>query len=820
MQEVTVDRTPLPDRLRNADELRDAKQYEEARCAYEQIADEYPSEPEPFYKLGTLHVRLDDVAAAEASFRKAIERSSQHAAANNNLGLILLARGDLDQAERCFRISLISDPSYLDAHLNLVGLLVEATRLFEAEYFARRAIELSPTACQPYARLAQVKRASGKITEAIRFFEKALEMDSASVAALTDLGGCLWNLGQHEHAERVLLRAISKDPEFIPAWSNLLLMSNYRLAERQHVFQLHRDFGQMIRRRCGDLPSTVDSATTVRPDSRRRLRIGFISADFRRHSVAYFLRPSLVSLDRRQFELYAYHAHRVEDEITWELKPQFHMWRDVFGMQDQALAELIRGDAIDILVDLSGHTAGARPLVIGRKPAPLIVHWLGYPNTIGLDCVDYRLTDIWVDPDEAGDVFSCERLYRLERPFLCYSAPADAPDVSPPPSVESRIVRFGSFNSRAKLSDECIAMWVTILNRVPNSRLVLKSMFGTGDEESRASLSRLFVSRGIAEERIDVLKIQGKTTDHLRSYEQVDIALDTFPYHGTTTTCEALWMGVPVVTLAGDRHAARVGVTIMTNLGFDWMIARTPEDYVEKAVALAESPESLAELRGMMRARMQSSGLMDKEDMGVVLGNGLRDMWQVHCSQFSPELVLEAPLADQAPELSRFHIGGQEAREGWKIIDCQPGPGVDFVAGIEDLSMFPDASAQAIYCSHVLEHVGQGDMPATIYGLYRMLAPGGVLYLSVPDLEILSSLIARPEYSRAKKFRVMRMLFGAQVDEFDFHRIGLTYGFLDDYLRDAGFSSWERVETFGLFNDTSELRFDGLLVSLNLVVRK
>lgn len=817
---MMVNSATLLERLRDADELRDTKKYDEAHRAYGLLIEEFPDDPEPYFKLGTLYGRMDDVVAAEASFGAAIACSPQHAGANNNLGLILLARGDLDQAERCFRISLLSDPGYLDAHLNLVGLLVETTRLIEAEYFAKRAIELAPTSCQPYARLAQTKRASGQITEAMHYFEKAIEMEPKSVAALTDLGGCLWNLGRHDEAERQLLKAIDEGPEFIPAWSNLLLMSNYRLAERQHLFQRHRDFGQMIRRRCGDLPDIAGSATAVRFDSSKRIRVGFISADLRRHSVAYFLKASLQSLDRRQFELFAYYTHRVEDEMTWELKPLFHTWRYVFGMQDQALVELIHSDGIDILVDLSGHTAGGRPLVIGRKPAPVIVHWLGYPNTVGLDCVDYRLTDIWVDPDEADDVVSCERLYRLRRPFLCYSPPNVAPDVVPPPSIKSRIIRFGSFNSRAKLSDQCVEMWVAILNRIPDSRLVLKSMFGTGDEDSRDSLRRLFLERGIAEERIEILKVQGQTFDHLKAYEEVDVALDTFPYHGTTTTCEALWMGVPVVTLAGDRHAARVGVSILTSLGFDSLIASTPEDYVEIAAALAESPEALAELRGAIRPRMQTSGLMNKKEMGVALGSALREMWRSYCRQFPEEPNLGVSDTVQPPDLLRLHIGGQEVKEGWKIVDCQPRPEVDVVAGIEDLSMFPDASAQSIYCSHVLEHVSQADLPAALYGLFRILAPGGVLYLSVPDLETLSWLLVSPKHSRAEKFHVMRIMFGGQCDEFDFHRVGLTYGFLDDYLRDAGFSSWEHVESFGLFADSSEVRFDGQLVSLNLIVRK
>lgn len=279
-------------------------------------------------------------------------------------------------------------------------------------------------------------------------------------------------------------------------------------------------------------------------------------------------------------------------------------------------------------------------------------------------------------------------------------------------------------------------------------------------------------------------------------------------------------MRVPVVTLAGDRHASRVGVSLLNNVGLGELIAHSPQEYVRIASTLASSPDRLAGLRVSLRERMSSSRLMDRRAMGAALGEAFREMWRRYCERFPLALPSEEDVVAQLPELLKLHIGGVERREGWKILDVEQREEVDFVGDIRNLEAIADESCSEVYCSHVLEHIGQTEMLDTLNGLYRILAPGGRLCVSVPDLDVLATLFAQTETSKARRFGIMRMMFGAQMDEFDFHKIGLNFDFMEDYLRDVGFASVEHVESFGLFDDSSELRVEGHIISLNLIVTK
>jgi predicted O-linked N-acetylglucosamine transferase (SPINDLY family)/predicted SAM-dependent methyltransferase len=804
-----------------ADELRESGQLEAAMSAYQAVVADYPEVPDGHFKLGSLFTRLEQLNKAESCYVKALSIWPQYPEANNNLGLIYMQRGDVDAAEFCFRTALAERPDFLNANLNLSGLLHDGSRLLEAEYFAKRAITLSPDVTEGYARLGQAARSLGRINESITHFQRAAEIDPRYAQAKVELGHCYWQLGRHQDAMNELQSAIDLAPDSFAAWSNFLLASNYTQGSREQAFARHTAFGTMIRKKCGDKPVHKHVG---RQKADRRLRIGFLSSDFRRNSVAYFVKGALGHLNRAQFQLFAYYNYRSEDSVTGELKPKFHFWRSVFGLPDQEVAELIAADHIDILIDLNGLLGAARPFVLGRKPAPIQVHWLGYPNTTGLDCIDYRITDLLADPLTEDGEFYSEALWRLPQSFLCYSPPTGTPSIVPPPCLEQAEITFGSFNSRAKLSEECVSLWVKVLDAVPGSRLVLKSLYGTDDDAARDSLVQLFVVKGIDANRIEVLLRRSEVDDHLAAYSEIDIALDTFPYHGTTTTCEALWMGVPVVTLAGDRHASRVGVSILTNIELDAFVAENDDEYIEIAVALAQNRQALSGLRQTMRDRMMSSPLMDRRGMGLALGTALREMWHKHCDKLNAELSDsvegEPDVALGSPELIRLHIGGQVARDGWKVFDSDARPEVDFVGSIQDLTSFAAESCSDIYCSHVLEHVGVREILGTLNGFYRVLAPGGRLFVSVPDLDVLVWLFSSPDFSKAEKFRVMRMMFGAQVDDYDFHRIGLNFDFLSDYLRDVGFLKIEHVESFGLFDDMSETRMHGHLISINLIATK
>lgn len=307
-------------------------------------------------------------------------------------------------------------------------------------------------------------------------------------------------------------------------------------------------------------------------------------------------------------------------------------------MGDEAAARMIRDDGIDILVDLSGHTSGHRLGVFALKPAPVQVTYIGYANTTGLPGIDWRVTDAHADPHGDGDAFHAERLVRLPGSFLCFQPPGDAPDVQPPPSVANGYVTFGSFNVLPKVTPEVIRAWSRILQGVPRSRLLLKAL-GLGDADSRGRLHGLFEGEGIGADRVTLLPVEGALRDHLARYHGMDIALDPFPFNGTTTTFEALWMGVPVIVLRGDRHSARVGASILANAGLESLIAASLDDYVALGVRLAGDAGRLAELRSTMRDRIAASPLRDAAGVTRELERAYRDMWVRWCAAASRDPV-------------------------------------------------------------------------------------------------------------------------------------------------------------------------------------
>lgn len=811
-------REHLEGSLAEGDALRDSGDVAAALALYQRVVDAAPDFAKAHFKLATAYARSGRADQAEQSYRQALVCDPYYTEAFGNLGVLLFTRGNWDEAERCYRNALANSPGYFEAHINLSKLLFIAQRYLESLYFARRASELNPGSALAVERAGLALGKLGRIGESLDEIRRATDIDPAMASPWIALGGALQALGRDEEADAAYVKAIELANDDPIPWANRAFWANYRFLPRETVWQRHRHFGDWVRARLG--PIVREDPGRWRPDPARRLRVGFVSADLRRHSVGYFVRGALEHVDHSAFQLFAYFDHFKEDQFSATLKPMFHRWCDIFSKADDAVLEQIRRDRIDILVDLAGLSGGNRMMLFGRRAAPVQVTYLGYPNTTGLDCMDFRLTDIWADPEGDGDQYHSEVLWRLPRSFLCYTAPLDTLHVSAPPSLSDGFVTFGSFNNRIKMADECIALWARLLSALPTSRLVLKSIQGTEDEASRRLLLDRFVAHGIDPARVDVHAQVTGLEDHLGMYSRIDIALDTFPYNGTTTSCEALWMGVPVIALAGDRHSARVGECLLNNLGLPELIARDPDDYVRIARELADAPQRLTELRSGMRERMRASTLMDSRAMGCAMGEALRGMWARHCSGFDRELPLaiEEPVEDEAA--MRLHVGGREAREGWKILDAEARKEVDFVGDIRDLSAFRDGSCAEVYASHVLEHLPPQDILPVLNDIHRVLVSEGRLYLSVPDLDTLVWLFSSPTLDKAEKFHIMRMMYGGQETAHDLHRIGLNFDFLVDYLKDVGFSSLEHVESFGLFDDTSELMVAGHRISLNLIVTK
>ena len=415
-------------------------------------------------------------------------------------------------------------------------------------------------------------------------------------------------------------------PERADVFSNLLFIGNYDAGLAPAALaELHHGYGRKYET-AAVMPHENDRSHG------RRLRIGYVSPDFRQHSVANFLEALLQGHHTEAIEVTCYAAVKSPDAVTARLQEQAARWRNVMGLTDEAVAGMIRSDGIDILVDLAGHTAGNRLGVFARNPAPVQATYLGYPNTTGLSRIDYRVTDAEADPAGADDALYSERLYRLPRCFLAYRPAAEAPAVTARPGATGKPITFGSFNMLAKMSSQTIAAWAAVLRAQPEARLVIKSA-PLIDRATGARTHARFAEHGIAATRVQLVPFMQDRGRHLEAYGRIDIALDTFPYNGTTTTCEALWMGVPVVTFAGDRHAAHVGKSLLHAIGLDELVAPSAEGYVALAGELAADPPRVAALSRGLRERVANSPLCDTRGLAQTLEAAYRDMWQRWCAQ-------------------------------------------------------------------------------------------------------------------------------------------------------------------------------------------
>jgi predicted O-linked N-acetylglucosamine transferase (SPINDLY family) len=617
-----------------------------------------PETPDALFLFGRILTALGRAADAVSAFERAIAQRADYAAAWRFMAPPLLALDRRNDAAGAFDRADALQPESAD-HYNQIGIdLLAARRPVEAEAAFRRAIELNPSLAAAHQNLGVTLAAQDRIGEAIPAERRAIELAPGSAAALNNLSVFESSGGDFDAARRAVAQALRIDPQYAdalqslaqirleegdvaaaidllervranqpeqPPPANLLLARNY--TSRNYDAAAFSDAKQIAHRLRPPGPAFTFDRHDGDPE--RRLRIGYVSGDFRRHSCASFVRPLFAAHDAHTVELFAYSENPLDDEITAELRARTHAWRPITGLSDAAAAEMVHRDGIDILVDLSGHMAGNRLAVFALKPAPVQVTWLGYPDTTGLATIDYRLTDARADPPGASETFHSERLWRLPQCFFVYAADAAAP----PPrhaATDRRDIVFGSFNHLPKVTPDVVSVWAQILSAVPQARLLLKAK-RLGDPVVRDRYTRLFAEAGIASDRLELVGWQADPADHLALYRQIDIALDPFPYNGTTTTCEALWMGVPVVTLAGERHAGRVGASLLGALGLDGLVTATPRDYVTRAVDLARDPAQLAALSHGLRERMSASPICDAHGFARDLEMAFRDMWREWC---------------------------------------------------------------------------------------------------------------------------------------------------------------------------------------------
>jgi predicted O-linked N-acetylglucosamine transferase (SPINDLY family) len=517
-------------------------------------------------------------------------------------------------------------PEYAEAHNNLGNALQEKKDFTAAIHCYQSAIQFNSQYYKAFNNLGNACQRQGRLNQAIACYQKALEIKPGYCEAFNNAGNALVEFGKIPQAIAHYEKALNVNPAYRVAHSNLLLAMQYqnKINLSMHYSAARKWWQQHAARyfRSG--------MTTKHIGGQRRLRIGYVSPDFRQHSVGFFFLPMILNHDRRLVEVFCYSEVKSPDDVTDQVKLLCDHWRPIVGLDDRTVADQVRRDGIDILVDLAGHTAENRLLVFAYKPAPVQVTWLGYPDTTGMPVIDYRLTDEIADPPGESDNYHSETLLRLPDGFLCYGPPENAPAVNALPARHNGRITFGSFNNLPKINSEVIALWSRLLYQVADSRLVLKSK-QFADKYVRQRFWDLFSNCGVAAERVTLLPRVASTAGHLSVYHQVDIALDPFPYNGTTTTCEALWMGVPVITLRGDRHAGRVGASILTRIGLAEMVAESQDQYTRIGMELAEDLDRLKNLRAGMRARMQTSVLCDGRSFARTVENTFQQIWQRGC---------------------------------------------------------------------------------------------------------------------------------------------------------------------------------------------
>jgi len=602
-----------------------AGRMDEAEAGFRQVLNHRPDNPHLLHLLGVLALGKGRHAEAVSLMERSVSLNADDAAAHVNLGVALMKQGGRRQdALSALSRAVALNPASADAHNNLGIVLKGMERLTEAVAAYRQAIALKPDYAEAFNNLGNALVAMGSIEEAVTSFEKAVALWPDYVEAHYNLGNTLAETGKPVEAVAALRRSLAIAPGFVEARSNLIYALDFDpgagLAQAQ---QERRRWGELYARpMAGKIrPHGND------PDPERRLRVGYVSADFRRHSAAYIFAPALIDYDRSRFRAICYSNSAQEDDMTERFRDSTDGWRSIIGLSDDEAAELIRNDGIDILVDLSGHSRDNRLLLFARKPAPLQVTAWGHALGTGLETIDYLFADpIYVTEEE-------EKLYTEEIIHLpcviAYSCPDDAPPVAPSPAASGKGVTFGYFNRMAKVSEQALDLWSAVLAAIPGASILIKNeAMSSGDQQRR--IVKEFAARGVEKERIMML---GKTSwfEHLAAYGQVDMTFDPLTASGGASTMESLWMGAPVATIKGHMPSTRDTASILSALGLNDWIAETPGEFLEIVKAKAGDPAALARLRTSLRRRLAASPVGDSKAYAGAVDAAYRRIWRRWC---------------------------------------------------------------------------------------------------------------------------------------------------------------------------------------------
>lgn len=545
--------------------------------------------PAELITLGREQRERGDPGAALATLQTALRRDAGNAAAQVDLGLTYRALGRGDEARAAFERAVAGDPNSAPALMYLGNLDHEA----------------------------------GRQDDAAKAYRGALAVDAKNAAVHYNLALTLMALGEASAAVESFRRCLAEEPDYADARSSLLFALN--LSDRASIEEVAAEHFEWGRRVADPLYSEREFSNS--PDAERRLRVGYVSADYFQHAAATFIHAFLARHDPRQCEVFCYvnAALPAHGALMYG-----HTWREIGMLDDAQLAALIAQDAIDVLVDLSGHTYGTRLLAFARKPAPVQMTFLGYPNTTGMRAMDYRLTDVYADPPGVSESRYREKLLRMPHSVWCFSPHAEGvPEVGTLPAVRNGYVSFASMNSVFKLNVELVGLWADLLRRVADSRLILATI---APGSARERILRTFTGKGVDAQRIE-FRDRLPRDEFLALHNEVDIALDSYPCNGGATTCETLWQGVPVISLAGEAFQSRAGLSLLSSAGLPQLVAHSAADYLDIASSLARNRERLSELRRGLRRILRASPLMDAAAFARDLEALYRDAWRDWCGE-------------------------------------------------------------------------------------------------------------------------------------------------------------------------------------------
>lgn len=778
---------------------------DEAMLNYQQAIRCRPDYADAYINLGGLLQEKGELDQAIETYQKILSYRPDCAAAHCNLATTLMAQGKLDGAIAAYHLAIKHNPDFTEAHYNLGNALQMQGKLAEATQAYLHSLAIKPDYVDALNNIGNVLQAQGELTAAENNFKKALALNSENAEAYNNLGNVFKHQGLLDKAIACYRKAIALKPEYLDAHSNLLfvLSSNPKCTQAKYLLEAQH-YGEKALALANPYRSWASHSNGAAPP---RLRVGLVSGDLKSHPVGYFIESILAHLDPSLVELVAYSTKAQEDDLTARIRPLFSAWNLIAGRSDEAAARKVHADGIDILIDLAGHTAFNRLPLFAWKPAPVQVSWLGYFASTGLPGLDFLLADPVSIPDSLRVAFT-EKVWHLPDTRLCFTPPANADSLAAGalPASSNNCVTFGCFQTLSKIGDETLELWGRVFSALPQARLRLQNKqmsCATTREEMISRLARF----GITRERVSLLGPVPRA-EYLAAHAEVDIVLDTFPYPGGTTTCEALWMGVPTLTLAGETMLARQGASLLTAAELPNWVASSSDEYVAKAISFSQDLPGLASLRAGLREQVRISPLFNAERFARNLEVALLGMWKSVHSQSANESGVE--MVEMTKTFLHVGCGSKKKdrttagfnTDAWREVrlDINQAVKPDIVGTMTDMSGVADESVDAIFSSHNIEHLYPHEVPLALKEFIRVLKQDGILVITCPDLQSVCALVAEdkltePAYtSPGGPIAPIDILYGhrpsmARGNLYMAHRSGFTNKVLIGTLRSCGFAT-------------------------------